>query len=302
MNQAPAVERLEARTHRAGLTVGVTQNVGDDKKLGVYYRYSAGSVGNSHKRSGVWGFINDDPHFFPATEEFSTQPGHSSEAGVLFRGSVTRRLFYGVESSILVGQDQVDDESQFPTTLGDITYNSTQIYLDKHRVRQGMVGAGIGYALRRGSVLSFDLSTGRSREDSLGQAHFAALPPGIGYGAYDHYTHERASFRAWHIGGQTDVWRNLFAGASWFHIREQNRSVDGSDVPEEDRRPLTIYSYEYSSDDRYKLLNVSVGWRLTPRWIAQYVYSATYSYGYYSNGAPSHTLMFRYEFGRREEK
>jgi len=49
------------------------------------------------------------------------------------------------------------------------------------------------------------------------------------------------------------------------------------------------------------LLNFSIGWRLTPNWITQYIYSASYAYGYRISAA-SHTLMFRYEFGRREEK
>ncbi|HEY7183778.1 MAG TPA: FecR family protein [Blastocatellia bacterium] len=303
MNPRPAFEGGEAPAHRAGLSVGVTQDIGDDKKLGVYYRYSTGSVENRFKQSGSWGFINDDPHFFPGAADFRMRPGHSSEAGVLFRGSVTRRLFYGAESSMLIGRDQIEDKRQFPTTIGDITYNSTETYLNKRRVRQGMIGAGIGYALRPRTVLSLDLSTGRAREDSLGRMHFSSLPPGIRYGATGDYANERSSFRAWHIGGQTDVWRNLFAGVSWFHIREVKRSGSEVYVPEEFRDVLSgdYPSYEYSSNDRSKLLNLSVGWRLTPSWIAQYVYSASYSF-IYGRSAPSHTLMFRYEFGRREEK
>jgi hypothetical protein len=67
------------------------------------------------------------------------------------------------------------------------------------------------------------------------------------------------------------------------------------------RRALILW-LEESSYGKYKLLNLSAGWRLTPGWIAQYVYSQyVYSFGYGLN-APSHTLMFRYEFGRREKK
>jgi hypothetical protein len=302
MNQEPAVESFEARTHRASLTVGVTQDIGGDKKLGVYYRYNMGSVGNSHKRSGVWGFNNDNPQFFPATEEFGAQPGHSSEAGVLFRGSVTRRLFYGVESSILFERDQ-EEKDRHPSSITINGVAVTETYLNKRRVRQGMIGAGIGYTLRPRTVLSLDLSTGRASEDSMGRSYYSNLPPGIRVGSTGDYARERSSFRAWHIGGQTDVWRNLFAGASWFHIRERKRSVSGLYVPEEYRDALTgdYPSSEYSSDDRYKLLNLSAGWRLTPNWITQYIYSASYAYGYRIS-APSHTLMFRYEFGRREEK
>jgi hypothetical protein len=296
-NSEPALEEGKARGRRAGLSVGVTQDAGDDKKLGVYYRYSMGSVENSYRRSGFWGFVNDDPHYFSGSEVLGRWPGHSSEAGVLFRGPVTRRLFYGVESSILFGQDQVETHFPISTTIGAITYNSTQTYLNKRRVRRGMIGVGIGYALRPRTVLSLDLSTGRAREDSLGQSHYSSLPPGIRYSSYDNFARERTSFKAVHIGGQTDIWRNLFAGGSLFIMREEKRSSSGLDVPEEYRGSLTNYSQELSSYKTYTLSNLSAGWRLTPSWIAQYVY-----YTSYGRNVPSHTLVIRHEFGRREEK
>lgn len=281
-NFDPAFEEGKAHSRRAGLTVGVTQDIGGGKKLGVYYRYSMGSIENSYRSSGQWGFLNDDPHYYPGGAVFRTQPGHSSKAGVLFRGSVARRLFYGVESSILFEQYQVEDHRPLPTTIGDVTYTPTQIYLENHRVRRGMIGVGIGYALFSRAVLSLDLSMGRARENSLGRSHFSSVPPGIRYGAPDYQAHERAYFRAWHIGGQTDVWRNLFAGASLFGIRAGKRS-----------------SHEFPQESyvEYKLLNLSAGWRLTPNWTAQYVYFTSYG-----NTRPSHTLLLRYEFGRREEK
>jgi hypothetical protein len=304
-NPQPDLEEGEARGRRAGLSVGVTQDIGDDKKLGVYYRYSMGSVENSYKRSGFWGFINDDPYFYPAAENSRTRPGHSSEAGVLFRGSATRRLFYGVESSILFERDQEEDHIPHPPIIpGDASSTPTEIYLNKRRVRQGMIGVGIGYAVRKGAILSLDISTGRAREDSLGRSHYSNVPPGARLGSTGIHAHERASFRTWHIGGQTDVWRNLFASGSLFYISERKRSDWGFFVPEEYLDVLggDYPSYEESSNGKYKLLTLSAGWRLTPGWIAQYVYSQyVYSFGYGLN-APSHTLMFRYEFGRREEK
>jgi hypothetical protein len=214
---------------------------------------------------------------------------------------VTRRLFYGVESSILFERDQEEHQSPFPPKINGVALTETR--LNKRRVRQGMIGAGIGYAFRPRTVLSLDLSTGRAREDSMGRSYYSDLPPGVLYGSAGDYARERSSFRAWHIGGQTDVWRNLFAGASWFHISERKRSVSGLYVPEEYRDVLSgdYPSFENLSDDKYKLLNFSMGWRLTPNWITQYIYSASYAYGYRIS-APSHTLMFRYEFGRREEK
>jgi hypothetical protein len=305
-NPEPAVEEGKARGRRAGLSVGVTQDIGEDKKLGVYYRYSVGSVENNYISSGFGQFFNRDSGYFPniadfrSVADFRTRPVHSSEAGILFRGSVTRRLFYGVESSILYEQDQVESHSAFSNASGGTTYISTQTYLNKRRVRRGMIGAGIGYALRKGAVLNLDLSTGRGREDSLGQTHYVSLPPGTRTYSFDDSARERPSFKAWHIGGQTDVWRNFFAGGSLSYIWEWERSSSELYF----RMPQSAFTrdpYESSYREKRKLLNFSAGWRMTPRWITQYAYSANNSYSFGRN-TPSHTLMFRYEFGRREEE
>jgi hypothetical protein len=291
-NFEPALEEYKARGRRAGLSVGVTQDVGDDKKLGIYYRYSLGSVENGHSASGFWGVINNDPYFFNGGKDFRTQPGHSSEIGILFRGSVTRRLFYGVDSSILFEQDQVENHRPLPTTIGDITYISTQTYLNKRRARQGIIGVGIGYALRPRAVVSLDLSIGRSQENYLGQTHFSSLPPGLSYSASDSYASKRASFRAWHIGGQTDIWRNFYVGASRLFFNDSNGSADWG-VFQGQTYSFQQHSFEWES----KLSNLNLGWRMTPSWIVQYTYFN--SQGGYT---PSHTIMFRYEFGRREER
>jgi hypothetical protein len=205
---------------------------------------------------------------------------------------VTRRLFYGVESSILYEQDQLEVQAPSPMTVGDITYDVTRFYFDRRRARRGIIGAGVGYALRPRTVLSVDISAGLSRENSLGQTVYSPLPEGISAGAADSYDRERSSFRTLHIGGQTDIWRNLFAGGSLFFINERMHSISGLDIPEESRTPNTIYSQEQSVFQKYTLTNIRFGWRPKPRWIVQYTYSTSYG-----RNAPIHSLMFRYEFG-----
>jgi hypothetical protein len=299
MNFVPAHQESDTRARRTGLSIGITQDFGEDKKLGIYYRYSTGPVRLNARRSGFWGFVNDDPQYNPAFEDFRTRPGHSSEAGVLFRGSVTRRLFYGVESSILIEREQEEAHAPISITADNITYNGTSTYLGKRRANRGMIGAGIGYALRSRTVLSLDISAGLARENYLGQSHDSypsSLPHGISTGAYDNYGHERSSFRALHIGGQTDIWRNLFAGGSLFFIRGRKQSDSGTDVPEEFRMPQTIYSQEESHNEKYELLNFGAGWRISPGWIVQYIYFTSYG-----RNTPSHSLMFRYEFGRKKQ-
>jgi hypothetical protein len=299
-SRQPVFEEGKTSAHRAGLSLGLSQDIGDDKKLGIYYRYSMGSVENRYKQSGAWVYINADPQYISGSADFHTRPGHSSEAGFLFRGSVTRRLFYGVESSILVGQDQAESQNSFSNTLGAITHVLPQAYLNMRRARQGMIGLGIGYALRSRTVLSLDVSAGRTREDYPDQA---SLPPGIRASFYDNRTYEQTSFKAAHIGGQMDVWRNLFAGGALFNIWEWKRYGGKVYFSEQLRmpQPQPADSYEGLSRERRKLFSFSGGWRLTPRWITQYVYYSSYSYSY-GGSPPIHTLMFRYEFGRREEK
>jgi hypothetical protein len=214
---------------------------------------------------------------------------------------LARRLFYGVESSILFEHDQVEVNPPLQTTVMEITspyrvrvvevsspiqiivndsaYSVGQPYLNKRRARRSVIGAGIGYALGSRAVLSLDLSTGRAREDSLGQTRYSS-----------DYARDRTSFRALHIGGQTNVWRNLFTGVSLFYISEGRRSSVGLNGQE-----LSTYPRNYLFIERYK--NLSVGWRLTPSWIAQYVYSTSYA-----SNLPSHTLVIRYDFGGRKEK
>jgi hypothetical protein len=306
INYQPTFEEGKEFDRRASLSVGLTQEIGDDKKLGIYYRYRMGLLENRYRDSGSWMRINDEIQFSPGGDYFRERPGHSSEAGVLFRGSVTRRLFYGVESSILFEQDQAESK-YFHTnivhtnTLGDITYISTQTYMNKRRVGQGMIGGGIGYALRKRSVISLDLSIGRGKKSALGQNHFAGLPPGVFQYSTTGYDYERSYFKSLHIGGQTDVWRNLFVGAAWFYTWERKISGDRLYWEEPIMTPQTVSQSENLSNGKRKLSNYSAGWRLTPNWIVQYAYSGAYSY---SNGpyTPSHTLMFRYEFGRREEE
>jgi FecR-like protein len=274
-NFEPAVEEGNARGRRAGLSVGATQDIGDDKKLGVYYRFSIGSVENNNRSSGFWTFLNGIQQYFPGGAEFRTRPGHSSEAGVLFRGSATRRLFYGVESSILLGQERVESQSSFSNTTGAVPYFSPQAYLNKRQVRQGMIGVGIGYALRQRTFLSLDISIGRARTGYQFQTQYAPIRF-----PFDYYAYERTTFKAGHIGGQTDVWRNLFAGGALSYIFEWNR---------------------FNLREGRKLFSFTGGWRLTPKWIAQYGYFSSHSFTF-GGSAPSHILMLRYEFGRREEQ
>ena len=149
-----------------------------------------------------------------------------------------------------------------------------------------MLGAGLGYALRRRTVLGVDLSAGGAMENSWYEHRD---PPG--YESSDSFLYDRSAFWYLHFGGQTDLWWNLYVGASRLLLRDSSRHIDKSVFEGE------TFSYQQGSlEEKSKLSNLSLGWRMTPSWIVQYTYFTTHGLN-----APSHTLMFRYEFGRKEE-
>jgi FecR-like protein len=296
----PSYRGTATRAHRGGLTIGITQNFGEDKKLGVYYRYGNNSERESSIRSEYWSRVHfsdqlrgleyDITQYSPAYERIIPRRGHSSDAGILFRGSATRRLFYGVEGSIHLERDRYEDH--FP---GSVSINNgprgTEHYLENRRASGGIIGAGVGYALRERTVLSFDLSVGRTKRESHGQTTSSDLPEGVTILPSDPYYNERSTFRAWHIGGQTDIWRNLFAGGSLFFISENNRYFIASIDTNFEQQKFFTQEFSYYNNWNYKSKNLNVGWRIKPSWIVQYVYITTLRY------APSHSLMLRWEFG-----
>jgi FecR-like protein len=301
----PVYHGGDTRAHRSDLTIGFTQNFGDDKKLGIYYRYGKGTVPKSAIQSEYWGkyFIDNSVtgEFYevityrPAYEQKITRQGHGSDAGVLFRGSLTRRLFYGMESSINFEEDQFDTYSP-----GGVRINNgppgTRHYLEKRRANGGMIGAGIGYALRQRTVLSMDFSVGRVRQDSQGQNSYSDTPEDVSF-QLDPYFNQKSTFRALHIGGQTDLWKNIFAGGSLSFIREKIQSLRGDYVTELQSRYFreegSTYDYQ-----KYNLTSIYAGWRIRHAWVVQYTYSTSYG-----NNAPGHSLMLRWEFGgnRRQQ-
>ncbi|HEY8460389.1 MAG TPA: hypothetical protein VIM99_08420, partial [Blastocatellia bacterium] len=88
------------------------------------------------------------------------------------------------------------------------------------RTRSAMLGAGLGYALRRRTVLSLDISAGREWTNRWSENRY---PPGIEGGVND--GDDRYAFRAVHFGGQTDLSRNLYIGGSILFLNESNNQL-----------------------------------------------------------------------------
>jgi hypothetical protein len=281
-------EKGVSSNRRMGFTMGLTHNFGDDKKLGVYYSRSSGLVPRQFQRTEYYEFIELKTFFtrYGQTRFSDSEPRRLSEVGARFRGSVTRRLFYGVEGSFLDERRQ----REVPTLFTPSTHEVIGTEIHHTRIRSAMLGAGIGYALRRRTVLGMDISAGREFADYWSEHRY---PPGIEGSVND--DNDRHAFWSTHFGGQTDLWRNLYIGGSVLYLKEgskyQHRSVF---------RGETHFSFQNSLEEKSRSSSLSLGWRMSPDWIVQYTYFKNRID--YSGYAPSHTLLFRYEFGRQEEK
>lgn len=263
-------ERLDAitRNTRTRFTLGFAHDFNGGHKLGIVYRYEISSADD-----------RDRAHTLGATSltlDSIRATGRASEIGLLLRGPLTRKLFYGVEGTLRFAHA---DESLRRAAIVDSR--------ERDRLTRGVIGFGLGYALRPRTVLSFDIAGGYSRgnarrfEDATGNAL--------------EEDGRRARFLSLHAGMQTDVWRNLFVGGSFLYLL-QSRKDSLTLYPDRFGRRLTtdgVNAPNGQTLDRFGSYysNFSVGWRFTPNFLAAYVFSTDYG-----RNPPGHTLLLRYTF------
>src|SRR5262249_23915830 len=151
-------EELEAATqiNRLRFQLGMTYEFNGGHKLGMLYRHGLATA-EDRDRSRLFNGL-------PINSLDSTvQDGQSSEISFRLRGPVTRRMFYGLEGSLL----RVDSDQQIRRA---VIVDSTG-HTDVTRVAAGF---GLGYALRRTAVVSADFAFGlslfrdRNYEDATG--------------------------------------------------------------------------------------------------------------------------------------
>ncbi len=234
----------------------------------MFYRYgwiSATDADTSNVLNGVNQPLNS-----------TRSAGHSDEFGMRLRGPITPRLFYGLDAS-WVG-----------LSLNDGLVRAGAVdSQQRDRARRGALGIGFGYLLHPRVTLSLDVVGGSSRLDALrsGTATGTLLQTGSG----------DSRFVSVHGAVQADLSRSLFVSASlltvWsgnsvgfavFPDQFGNRTLIGDSffpIPPTPFQPVGHYS------------DFGVGWRFSPQFFAEYVYSTNYGYT-----ASSHTLMLRYTF------
>ncbi len=269
-----ANEELEAgsQINRLRFQFGLTREFDTGYKLGLLYRHGLASAED-----------RDSSRLFnglPLSLDAVTYDGRSSEIGFRLRGPVTRRLFYGVEGSLL----RVDIDDQIRRA---IIVDSTE----RERITRGAVGFGVGFALRRTTVLSADIAAGVS------DVHEERYEDASGNPIEDSL--KRTRFVSAHLGLQTDIWRQSFVSASALAIR-QAQTTDLNLYPDRFGRRLTSFGL-FELDGRRSqitssaLLDFGAGWRFRPNLLAEYIISINRQLG-----PPRHVFLLRYTFNREK--
>jgi hypothetical protein len=250
------------------LTAGYSRDLSKEAKLGVFYRY-AFIQGDDHD-------VDHSINGLALGLNGTRTTGHSSEFGWRLRGTITPRLSYGLAGAWLGISAQ------------DGLIRSTAV--DSHardRAQRGSLAAGLGYALTRRAVLSFDLAGGG------GNTSAARIEDATGKLLQNEAAENR--FVSMHTAIQVNLSRRLFASASLLNLWQDHQlemalysdRFGGRALLQDSFFALATTAYQTAP----RFSDFGAGWRFSRDVFAQYVYSTAYG-----AGNASHTLMVRYTF------
>ena len=265
-----ASERLEAASQilRRRFNLGLTHEFAGGHKLSALHRHGLAAAADRDLSRLFNGL--------PLSLDAVSYRGRSFETMLRLRGPITRRLFYGLEFSRL----QVRLREQIRrAVIVDSTERESIVRTD--------LNAGLGYALRRNTLLGVDLSLGLARVD---ERHFEDA---TGNPLEDR--RKRTRFASFHFGFQTSLWRSLFVTASGLAVH-QTRTLDLALHPDRFGRRMTSYGLiePEGRTRRFSLLpryDLGAGWRFAPELTAEYLFSL-----HPGAGAPRHAFVLRYVF------
>jgi FecR protein len=250
-----------ARFASTRLTFGLTRRFSEGKKLGLYYRryfnHSDQEDFDRHKDESPV-----RPSYFTSSRANISTLSSSSQIGIRFRASLTKRLFYGVEGSYLY--ERIWNRREAPS--GPITYSS---YLG----RRARIGGGLGFFLTSKILLNFDVTGGLFKKTELDNQPFGLGGASVGSSSTS-LSFEQKMFVSAHAAIQANLWRNLFLSASslaTFH--------------------MDTYKFYYHGNEKRQLSNIGLGWKFKPNLSAEYLISTDHTYR-----VPSHSLRLRYTF------
>jgi len=258
--------------NRTSFTIGLTREFAGGEKLGLFYRYGALS-GADRDRSRTLDGINRLLNRTSAT-------ARTSEFGFRLRDSFSRRLFYGIEGSYFTA-----DTTGRTRRARVVDSNESG---DTQRVT---IGGGLGYFFNSRTIFSFDMSGGWAHVSNIRNER-----------ATDHLLEDekkRALFFSLHAAVQANVWKRIFVSGSMLSVSQFERS-DLVLYPDRFGRRVNgdgMFEPNGGSHDHFTdyFSNFGVGWRLTPNFLAEYIFSTDFG-----QTSPRHTLLFRYTFGNGE--
>lgn len=242
---------IESRTRarRTGLTLGLTREFAGGGKLGLHYRTGVAALARPYR------LVEDLIQFDDApVNERRTARAH--EAGLLWRAALTRRLFYGAQSSLTSERIETEVEQR-------VTFRAL-----RERALRAAFGGGLGFVLRPQTVFSFDVAGGFRR--ATRQAAFAR----DGQVFQSLAVKDDGRFLSLHFGAQTNLPRRFMAGVSQLALSERGFT---------DNCGGAACTFHFTS--------VSLGRNLSPNWLAQYIFATDYG-----RRGPSHSLALRYTF------
>jgi FecR-like protein len=272
--RALAIEGLEAEAQirRLRFRLGITRALGRGHKLGVVYSHELATADDGDRSR----FLTGGPLGLDSTR----QEGRSSSVSIRLRGLLTRRLFYGLQGSLLWGESD-----------GQIRRSAVTDSTTRADVNSAALGFGVGFALRRATVLSSDFAFGLSgiHEERLEDAT----------GNLVEGRRERGRFVSGRVGLQTDVWRSMFFSASTLVFRRAD-TTDLDLRPDLFGRRLTSLGLvELSGRSRRNSTSIfsdfGSGWRFNRNMLAEYIFSINNGLG-----PTRHVFLLRYTFKRED--
>jgi Fe2+-dicitrate sensor, membrane component len=266
---------------RTRLTLGLTRRLKESMKVGLYYRHGFSSSDEQtmyHRQNqGEYPFFPPFSHFAAGEANISTSSS-SSELGIRFRASLTRRLFYGVEGAYLYERTR----SRIETPDQSVAYN-------RYLARRARAGVGLGFFLTSRILLNLDIAGGLFNSSQPAEqpisfsgnflVSVSSLNSPLSLPSSPRSS--RGTSESVHWSVQANPWRNLFLSTSSlttirkdFHKYNFNGSTDGY--------------WDYS---KRQLYNAGLGWKFKPNFIAEYLLSVDPR-----ERVPSHSLRLRYTF------
>jgi hypothetical protein len=262
----------KTRLARTRLSFGFGHKFSGGRKLGLYIQKGQSSSAQDYEQRliATSGFPSIDNYLLPKDKVFISSD--SFQIGARWRAPLTRGIYYGVEGSFL------HEKILSPATPPNKSFEQ-----ERDEARRARIGAGLGFALKRATVINLDLTGG----------YYKTTKPQIDLGIlsipYSYLTpelrldHEGGPYLSTHVTLQTKLWRNSFASASYLMTIHRNNH-NYLDNP---------FFYERGTN---KFTTLGAGWKFKPNLIAEYLISLDHTPYSQRRRIPSHSLMLRYTF------